>query len=98
MNTEQIKAYAKEVALIATVMGDFIMKKLYDKQGGGYILAVDTISDWALEFYEKHKDTVWEEFLETKSKPLSSDAQFHGFMSCWDDVVMDYAQYKFENL
>lgn len=76
----------KEIALISIVMGDCILKKLYDVTKY-YIDTIDIISDWAIEFYEEHQSLNikdWGDFL---------DETGH---LCWDDYVMFKAEEKFK--
>lgn len=116
MDTSNLKQYGnftfKEVAMVAAIMGDYITKKLYaevQKQGHGYMVTIDTIGDWAIEFAKKHEKTSWEKVLEDGMKPLSK--QFKNMIvrdeklerrteastiCCWDDAVMDFANFKFE--
>lgn len=73
----------KEIALISIVMGDCVLKRLYDVEGW-YIPTIDIISDWAIEFYDEHKNIKdWEDFFSKESKVL-----------CWDDYVMLKAEEK----
>lgn len=86
----------KEVAMVSAIISDTIMKKLYkevQKRGSGYMVAADYISDWAVEFAEKHEKTSWEKVLEKGMKPLSKSVKS---IMCWDDAVIDFAFYKFE--
>jgi len=79
---------AQEVARIAAVMGDNVLDELYNIQGEGYMQAVNTIAQWAIKFYQKHKNTNWEEYING----------FQTSRSCWDDVVIEYAQAKLKTL
>ena len=86
-----------EIAMISAIMSDHITKKLYKKiqeGGNGYMATVETIAIWAVEFYNKHKETDWEEVLNTDNemKPLSKQIKS---IIWWDDAVFDYAHYKF---
>jgi len=88
------KEFAKECALVASIIADCIFKKLYvacQKQGGGYMMCADTISEWALEFTQKHECTNWEEILEIGINPLSKEI---GTIICFDDAVVDFGFYK----
>lgn len=88
--------YAKEVGMVSAIISDNIMKKLYETMGEGYIAAVEQITEWATQFVKKHKNTNWEEVLfdETELKPLSK--KYKGPLACWDDAVIDFAWYKYE--
>lgn len=67
----------KEVALISVVMSDTITKKLYD-DCKYYLDTIDVVSEWAIEFYQKHKHIEdWEEFLNGIN------------VLCWDDYVIN---------
>lgn len=85
----------KEVGMVAAIISDAITKELYEefqKRGTGYMSTVEKISDWAIEFVEKHKKTNWEDVLENETlKPLSTEMKSIG---CWDDAVFDWAHYK----
>jgi len=82
-----------EVAMVATIMGDHVMKKIYDKLGIGYVATADKIANWAIEFAEKHIETNWEKVLENGLNPLSKEVSE---IMCWDDAVIDFAAYKAE--
>lgn len=85
-----------EVGRVAAIISDHIMKRLYaemQKRGTGYLSTVDKISEWAQEFVEKHKKTNWEDALENGIKPLHPKSSE---IICWDDCVMDFANYKLE--
>jgi hypothetical protein len=82
-----------EVAMIATIMGDVAMNKIYDKLGIGYIATADKIANWAIEFAKKHTKTNWEKVLEKGMKPLSKGVSE---IICWDDAIIDFAAYKAE--
>ena|ERR1035437_8082330 len=92
--------YAKEVGMVAAIMSDVILKKLYkemqDFHGQGYMGTVDTIGDWAISFVDRHKDTKWEDILMNNAlKPLSKELEKIEII-CWDDAVMDFSHYMFE--
>lgn len=102
MDTSGMKQYGnftfKEVAMVAAIMGDCITKKLYKEvqnQGQGYMVTMDTIGDWAIEFAKKHEKTLWEKVLEDGMKPLSKEFKKTTII-CWDDACMDFAYFKFE--
>jgi len=85
----------KEVGMVAAIISDTIIKKLYDefsKRGTGYLSTVEKISDWAIEFVDKHEQTNWEDVLmEGTLKPLSKEVSE---IICWDDAAIDWAHYK----
>lgn len=88
------KQEIKDVAMVSAIIADHITKKLYEqvqKQGHGYIVTMETIAEWALEFVKKHKNTNWEDALEKGIKPLSNT---FGEIICWDDAVIDFAFFK----
>lgn len=92
------EAYAKEVGMVAAIMADSILEKLYEKMqaiGTGYISTVEQISEWSIEFVNKHEKTKWEVVLEKGMKPQSS---FMKEIICFDDCVMDFAHYKLNEL
>lgn len=94
------KEYAKEVGMVASIMADFISEKLYKKMqenGQGYIATHEQISNFAMEFVDKHLKTNWEDVLDTGTEPLSKEMK-RGSLICWDDCVIDYAYYKLEQL
>lgn len=84
-----------ELAQIAAIMSDHICDKLHEKMGTKYTDATFTIALWALEFFNKHKRTNWEKALEAPMKPLSKAGQQ---IICWDDAVVDFANFKLETL
>lgn len=91
------KEYAKEVGMVSAIISDTIIKKFYDKSDIGYVAVVDQISDWAMEFVNKHKNTDWEEVLENGMKPVSAGFKKQSSeLICWDDVVIDFAHHKLE--
>lgn len=88
--------FAKEVGLVAAIMGDHITKRLYkevQRRGNGYIFTIDMLSDWAVEFVKKHCHINWEKVL---GEGMPCVASGGGTNICWDDAVMDYANYKLE--
>ena len=85
--------YTKEVSMVCAVIADNITKKLYEKCGS-YIDTIDLISEWGIEFAQKHKNTNWEKVLEKNPSPLSDEVKS---IMCWDDAVIDFAHYKLNN-
>lgn len=86
----------KEVAMVAAIIGDTITKRLYEavqRKGEGYMTTMDLIGDWAIEFAKKHEKTSWEKVLEKGMKPLSKKMEE---IICWDDAVIDFAEFKLE--
>ena len=61
--------------------------------GHGYMVTIDIIGDWAIEFAKKHEKTNWEKVLENGIEPLSKEIKS---IMCWDDACFDYAHFKFE--
>mgnify|MGYP000001558601 FL=1 len=84
---DAFKEAAQEIARIAAVMGDNALDELYNIQGQGYMQAVDTVAQWAVDLYQKHKNTIWEDCLYSQTT-----------CACWDDVVIEYAQAKLKTL
>ena len=85
-----------EVAMIAVILGDHFAEKLYLKmqeRGTGYVSTFETIGQWAVEFYNKHKKTNWEQVLEDGMKPLSREMSS---VICYDDAVIDFGFYKLD--
>lgn len=85
-----------EVGMVSAIISDHIMKRLYaemQKRGTGYISTVEKISEWAQEFVKKHKKTNWEDVLMEGMKTLHPKSSE---IICWDDAVMDFANYKLE--
>ena len=85
-----------EVAMVAAIIGDTITKRLYDevqKRGNGYMVTMDTIGNWAIEFAKKYEKTSWEKVLEKGMKPKSKKIKE---IMCWDDAVIDFAEFKLE--
>lgn len=94
------KDEAIEIGMISAIISDVIFKELYEKHDIGYIAASDTIGQWAVEFFEKHKDANWEEVLNNGMNVLSEKFKGTegGKFICWDDVVIDFAYFKLENI
>ena len=89
--------YAKEVGRTAAIISDAVLKELYkevQETGHGYMVTVEYISEWALEFVDKHKKTDWQQVLDGGMTPLSKAIKY---IMCWDDAVFDWAYYKLEN-
>lgn len=88
----------KEIAQISAIMSSEIYEDLYKKRRSEQLIAL-----WAIEFYNKFEvetKTNWEEILEEGYFPKSNNFRIGKTMdlNCWDDVVIDYAYYKLENL
>lgn len=85
-----ISNYATEVALIAIIISDNIMKPFYDKSQIGYMACIDQIQVWAKEFVTKYAHVEeWEEFCSTQT--------IYKNIMCWDDFVIAYANELLEN-
>jgi len=82
-----------EVAMIAAIMSDACFEPLYQKAHIGYVATSELIGLWAYEFYEKHLNTNWEQVLENGFPSLRDNSS----VMCWDDAVIDYAQYQMLN-
>jgi hypothetical protein len=83
-----------EVAMIAVVLGDHFAEKLYVKMqqnGTGYVSTFEEIGAWAVEFFNKHKKTNWEQALEEGMKPMSKEMLS---VICFDDAIIDFGFYK----
>lgn len=89
------KEEIKEIAMISAIISNVIFDKLYEKTDIGYIAVTDMIADWAIEFFEKHKDTNWGDVMDGTMKPLST---VMNNIICWDDCIMDFAEYKFSQI
>lgn len=90
----EILEQIKETAFIAAILGDNFVNKLYSlmqERGTGYISTCEEIAVWSMEFYEKHKDTNWEEVLEKGIIPLSKEIQS---IICYDDCIIDFGYWK----
>ncbi len=114
MKTLNKKDYARECSMVAAIIADHILKRLYNKSQIGYIAVVDLISSWAIEFVEKHKKTNWEDVLENDTMhPISKKFQKKRIIrtrlnqkrevvpyiiGCWDDAIADFAEYKLEKM
>ena len=84
-----INDYATEVALIAIIISDNIMKPFYEKSQIGYMACIDQIQLWAKEFVTMYAHVEeWEEFCSTQ--------QIYKNIMCWDDFVIAYANEKLE--
>jgi hypothetical protein len=85
-----------EVAMIAVILGDHFAEKLYLKmqeRDTGYVSTAETIAQWSLAFYKKHKKTNWEQVLEDGLKPLSKEMSS---VICYDDAIIDFGFYKLD--
>jgi len=58
-----------------------------------YNARMDKIGTWAVEFAKNHEKTFWEKVLEKGMKPLSKKQRE---IICWDDAVIDFAEFKLE--
>jgi hypothetical protein len=90
------KDYILEIGMVAAIIADTIMEALYEEKqerGTGYIDTVEEISKWSVEFVDKYKKINWEAVLEKGMKRLSKNSDE---IMCWDDAVMDFANYKLE--
>ena len=96
MNTEEYPREV-EIAQIAAIISNSICDELFELLQTGYIGVTEQIAIWAVEFYEKHKDTNWEEYLEAHAQPLSK-AFAKTCMFCWDDIIIDFANFKLEEI
>ncbi|MBP7845850.1 MAG: hypothetical protein KA007_00230 [Candidatus Pacebacteria bacterium] len=87
-----------EIAAISAIISDVIFKKAYElfNNGnmGGYVYTAYELADWAVEFDKMHRKTNWEEILENGYKKMSE--HFTQNVICWDDAIMDFAHYKYE--
>lgn len=87
-----------EIAAISTIISDVIFKKAYElfNNGnmGGYVYTAYELAAWAVEFDKMHRKTNWEDVLEKGYKKLSE--HFTQEIICWDDAIMDFAHYKYE--
>lgn len=90
----KLKQQLHEVAMIAVILGDHFAEALYTKMqelGTGYVSTFEEIGHWAVEFFEKHKKTNWEDVLDEGMKPLSKEMTS---VICYDDAVIDFGYYK----
>ena len=90
----EIKEQIRETAFIAAIMGDYFVDSLYplmQERGTGYISTAEELAKWSMEFFEKHKNTDWEEVLENGMKPLSKEMQS---IICYDDCIVDFGYWK----
>ncbi len=90
----EIKEQIKETAFIASILGDNFVDKLYpvmQERSTGYISTAEEVANWAIEFFEKHKDTDWEAVLENGIEPLSKEMQS---IICVDDAIIDYGYWR----
>jgi hypothetical protein len=87
-----------EIAAISAIISDVIFKKAYElfNNGnmGGYVFTAYELAAWAVEFDKMHRKTDWENVLDKGYKKLSE--HFTQDVICWDDAIMDFAHYKYE--
>lgn len=83
-----------ELAMIGVILGDHFANKLYEKmrqKGTGYVSTAETIAEWSVNFYIKHKNTDWESVLENGMKPLSNEMSS---IISFDEAVIDFGYYQ----
>lgn len=103
---------AIEVGMVtALISGEGRMDRLYEMvheemDMGGIVDTSYTITVWACEFIERHKDTDWEKAVmheEGDELPkiyerLSEKHKEYGkYLCCWDEAAEDFAEWKLEN-
>jgi hypothetical protein len=90
--------HIQEVGAVSAIISDAILQQFYEKAQIGFINTAYTIADWAIEFIKKHKRTNWEKVQDKGMKPLSKyfKSEEGGEVICWDDAVIDFAWYKYE--
>jgi hypothetical protein len=85
---KQVSEYAREIGLVSAILADHWMKDLYEAQGTGYIAALDTLTDWAIECVKGYAHVEeWEEYLD------SDECPYKGVL-CWDDFVIRFGAEK----
>ena len=87
ISIKQIERYGCELVSIGIILSDNYMEELYEKQGMGYMCAIETLSNWAVEFLNTYAHVKeWEEFIITQTK--------YNNVCCWDDVVISFGREK----
>jgi hypothetical protein len=78
-----------EIIRISACMADAILKPLYDHINS-YMNALDTICQWAKEFYHQYylKMKDWDFFEESEDNIFNS--------VCWDDFLIDWTNNRFK--
>lgn len=84
------KQDAREIAMIAAVMG----REIYDEVYGSYdtLDAYYWIAEKSLEFYKKFKDTDWERAKDDIGycKMIGLPDGIYGD---WDEIILDWGKY-----
>ena len=87
-----------EITAISMVISNTIFDKAYElfNNGGmgGYVFTAYELAKWAVEFEKMHRKTNWEDLLEKGYTKMSK--HFTQDVICWDDAIMDFAHYKYE--
>jgi len=93
-NKERHIEIAAVSAIISNLFFDKLLKLFDQNNMGGFIFTTYEIAAWAVEFDKMHRKTNWEEVLEKGYKKMSE--HFTQDVICWDDAIMDFAHYKYE--
>lgn len=103
LNKEQLDV-AIEIGMVTALMScEGRVEKLYQKINeeigcGGICDTVYTLTWFATEFIDIHKDTDWEELEGDISLYRSNKyKQFGKQFSSWDEAAEDYAEWRIEN-
>lgn len=84
----------KSLGMTAAIIADIVLNRLQDSVGKSYFSAVELVSLWANDFEKKHRNTNWETVLNDGLPALSDKSTARVYS--WDEVVMDFAEYKYQ--
>lgn len=82
-----------EIGQIAAILSDECLQELYDKSNLGYIDCTYAIGEWAVEFFDKYRNTDWEDLLQNPKSFGFNDGTI-----CWDDAIMQFGKQKLNEL
>ena len=91
-----------EISAVSIVLSNEIFDKAYElfNNGnmGGYVYTAYELAEWATECEKMLRKVDWEEVLEKGYKKMSEHSSKHITMDviCWDDAIMNFAHYKYE--
>ena len=82
-----------EIGQIAAILAEAYLNQLYKQSNMSYIYASYVIGEWAVEFFDKHRDVDWEDILISPQ-----DYSYPQDLLCWDDAVLYFGGNKLVEL
>lgn len=79
-----------EIGQISAILADHFLENLSKISNKPYVDDADIIGNWAVDFFDKHRETNWEDVLEN---PESYDLPKE--VICWDDAIVHFGHGKF---